>query len=150
LKHLGLSVLVLGILLLNVALAADRDPQLLIQADRDFAKATAERGVEGWMAFMAPNAVDLTGEVQVGPDQIRANMTKQFKLPGYKLWWAPTKAEFLGTGDIGYTVGRYEVLYTGGDRKPQARRGTYLTTWQKQKDGSWKVVSDIGSPDASH
>jgi ketosteroid isomerase-like protein len=27
------------------------------------------------------------------------------------------------------------------------KRGTYLTTWQKQKDGTWKVVSDIDSPD---
>ena len=129
------------------AFAADRDPAPLMQADRDFAKAAAEKGVDGWMAYMAPNAVDLTGEVQVGPDQIRAAMTKQFQLPGYKLSWSPSKAEFLGTGDIGYTVGRYEVRYTGDDGKPRVRRGTYLTTWQKQKDGSWKVLSDLGSPD---
>jgi ketosteroid isomerase-like protein len=129
------------------ALAGARDASVLMQADRDFAKATAEKGVDGWMAYMAPNAVDLTGDLLVGPDQIRAAMVKQFKLADYKLSWAPTKAEFLGTGDIGYTVGKYEVRYTGEDGRPQGRRGTYLTTWQKQNDGSWKVICDIGSPD---
>ena len=39
--------------------AADRDPKVLMQAERAFAKATAERGVDGWMEFMAPNAVVL-------------------------------------------------------------------------------------------
>ena len=48
------------------------------------------------MEFMAPNAVELSAEPLVGLDQIRAGMTKQFKLPGFKITWEPTKAEFLG------------------------------------------------------
>ena len=32
------------------AFAADRDPAPLMQADRDFAKATAEKSVDGWIA----------------------------------------------------------------------------------------------------
>jgi ketosteroid isomerase-like protein len=126
---------------------ADRDPNVLMHAELAFAKATAERGVDGWMEFMAPNAVELSAEPLVGLDQIRAGMTRQFKLPGFKITWEPTKAEFLGQGDVGYAVGRYEVRFTGDDGKPQVKRGSYLTTWQMQKDGSWKVVSDIGSPD---
>ena len=31
------------------------------------------------------------------------------------------------------------------DGKSTEARGQYATTWQKQKDGSWKVVYDIGS-----
>jgi hypothetical protein len=67
------------------AFAAERDPAPLMQANRDFAKATADKGVEGWMAYMAPNAVDLTAEPLVGLDQIRASMTKQFKLSQMKM-----------------------------------------------------------------
>ena len=26
--------------------------------------------------------------------------------------------------------------------------GKYQTTWKKQKDGSWKIVADIGNPDS--
>jgi ketosteroid isomerase-like protein len=135
------------LLLAAVSVSQDRDPEVLMQAERAFAKATAERGVDGWMEFMAPNAVELSQEPWVGLDQIRAGLTKEFKQPGYKITWAPTKAEFLGTGDVGYAVGKYEVRFTGDDGRPRTSRGTYLTTCQKQKDGSWKVVSDIGSPD---
>ena len=130
-----------------LSLAQDRDPNVLMQAERAFAKATAERRVNGWMEFMAPNAVELSAEPLVGLDQIRNGMAKQFRLPGFKITWEPTKAEFLGNGDVGYAVGRYQVRFTSDDGKPQVETGSYLTTWQKQKDGSWKVVSDIGSPD---
>jgi ketosteroid isomerase-like protein len=129
------------------SVAADRDAKILMDADRAFAKATAARGAEGWMEFMAPNAVDLTRETLVGPDQIRAEMIATFKLPGISIVWEPYKAEFLGNGNVGYTVGHYEVRYIGDDGKPVVRKGTYLTTWQQQADGSWKVRADIGSPD---
>jgi ketosteroid isomerase-like protein len=136
-------------ILCAISFAADRDPNILMQAERAFAKATAERGVDGWMDFMAPNAVELSAEPLVGLDQIRNGMAKQFRRPGFKITWEPTKAEFVGQGDVGFAVGRYEVRFTGDDGKLQVETGSYLTTWQKQKDGSWKVVSDIGSPDPS-
>ena len=141
------SLLALLVCLSAASFAADRNPQVLIDAEHAFAKATAERGIDGWMEFMAPNAVELGAEPLVGLDQIRAGMGKQLGTPGFKLTWEPTKAEFLGGGDIGFVVGRYEAHYNGADGKPQVGRGTYLTTWQQQKDGSWKVISDVGSPD---
>jgi ketosteroid isomerase-like protein len=141
--------LILCLLLATASFAADRDAKVLIDAEHAFAKATAERGVDGWMEFMAPNAVELSAEPLVGLDQIRAGMGKSFKLPGFKLTWEPTKAEFLGQGDKGFAVGRYQLSFTGEDGKTVVQKGTYLTTWQQQKDGSWKVVSDIGSPDPS-
>jgi ketosteroid isomerase-like protein len=144
---LALRVLSCILVFTTMSFAADRDPKVLMQAERAFAKATAERGVDGWMEFMAPNAVELSAEPLVGLDQIRAGMTKQFNLPGFKITWEPTKAEFLGQGDVGYAVGRYEVSFTGDDGKPHVSKGSYLTTWQQQKDGSLKVVSDIGSSD---
>src|SRR3974390_3716042 len=104
-----MKLLVLPLILaLSVAsFAADRDTKVLMDAERAFARATAERGIDGWMEFMAPNAVELSAEPLVGMDQIRAGMGKLFNSPGFKLTWAPTKAEYLGSGDKGYAVGRY-------------------------------------------
>jgi ketosteroid isomerase-like protein len=143
------KILLCALLFTSVGFGADRDAKVLIEAEHAFAKATAERGLDGWMEFMAPNAVELMPEPLIGPDQIRAGMSKQFRLPGFKITWEPTRAEFLGKGDVGYAVGRYEVRFNGQDGKPVVERGSYLTTWQQQRDGSWKVVSDIGSPDPS-
>ena len=143
-----MRLLPLLLLVSTFCFAADHDTKVLIDAERAFARATAERGVDGWMEFMAPNAVVLGAEPLVGLDQIRAGMGKPLNTPGFKLTWEPTKAEFLGkSGEIGFAVGRWERHFTGDDGKPQVRKGAYLTTWQQQKDGSWKVVSDIGTPD---
>ena len=135
------------VLLSAVGFAADRDTSVLMQADRDFAKATAAKRLGGWMSFMAPNAVLLRTEPLVGLEQISAGMAKDFSAPGFQLAWEPTKAEFVGNGPVGYTIGRYEAKFTGDDGKLHTAHGSYMTTWQKQRDGSWKVVADIGSPD---
>lgn len=143
-----LTAILLGVFSMPlIATAADRDTDALVQADKDFAKATVVKGIDGWMQFMAPNAVLLRAEPLVGVEQIRAGMNKSFAAPGFSVTWAPVKADFVGDSDIGYTVGRYEVKFTSADGKAGVERGSYLTTWQKQKDGSWKVVSDIGSAD---
>lgn len=142
-----LRLLICIALLSTIAFATERDVSVLMQADRDFAKATAAKRLDGWMSFMAPNAVLLRAEPLVGLDQIKAGMAKDFDSPGFQLTWEPTKAEFVGGGPVGYTVGRYKAKFTGDDGKPQTSHGSYMTTWRKQKDGSWKVVADIGSPD---
>ena len=134
-------------LLSTLSFAADRDTSVLMQADRDFAKATATKHLDGWMAFMAPNAVLLRAEPLVGLEQISAGMAKDFNAPGFQLTWEPTKSEFVGNGPVGYTIGRYEARFTGDDGKQHTAHGTYMTTWRQQHDGSWKVVADIGSPD---
>jgi ketosteroid isomerase-like protein len=140
-------VLLCVLLLASLSLGADRDVKVLMDSERAFATATAERGVDGWMEYMASNAVELMAEPLVGLDRIRAGVAKLFRLPGFKITWEPTKAEFLGEGDVGYAVGGYEVRFDDPGRKPVVKRGTYLITWQKQKDGTWKFVSAIDSPD---
>jgi ketosteroid isomerase-like protein len=46
-------------------------------------------------------------------------------------------------GDLGYTTG--PVLYTDVTENPRPpRHGMYFSVWQKQSDGSWKVVIDLG------
>lgn len=120
-----------------------------MQADRDFAKATAEKGVDGWMAYMAPGAVLLGAQPKTTPEAIRATMTEELQ-PGAQLTWEPTKAEFIGDGDLGYSIGRFEFKATDKQGKTIGFKGSYMTTWQLQKDGSWRVIGDVGAPDKQH
>ena len=54
-----------------------------------------------------------------------------------------------GSGDLGYTYGNYVFISKDKDGKIVASYGKYMSVWKKQKDGSWKVVVDMGnaSPD---
>ena len=65
----------------------------------------------------------------------------------FSITWDPNYAEVAASGDMGYTVGRYERT-SRAEGETVVNAGTYLTVWRRQEDGSWKVKADIGNPDA--
>jgi ketosteroid isomerase-like protein len=146
-----LSVFVFLSFSLSFAIGQEKvdDAKLLIQLDCDFDKATAEKGVEGWVAFFAPNGSMLsdTSKPTTGLAEIRAEMEPVFKDSTFTLRWNPTKAEMMIPGVIGYTVGRWERIRKNKEGKRMKSTGTYSTTWKKQPDGSWKIVLDSGVSD---
>jgi ketosteroid isomerase-like protein len=119
----------------------------LLQADRDFNKATAEKKLEGWMQFMADDVVILRGKPVFGKDAVRDALKEDWDDPTYSLTWEPKHAELFKSGKMGYTTGR--CTYHGKNPKGEKAKldGDYLTVWQKQVDGSWKVIYDGGTPD---
>jgi ketosteroid isomerase-like protein len=121
----------------------------LMQIDRDFDKATAEKGVDGWVMYFAPNGSMLgdTSQPTTGIAAIRTQMEPIFKDSSFSLRWHPTKGEMMIPGIIGYTVGRWERLWKNKEGKMMKSIGTYSTIWKKQPDGSWKIVLDSGSSD---
>ncbi|MGC1452130.1 MAG: nuclear transport factor 2 family protein, partial [Candidatus Sulfotelmatobacter sp.] len=61
------------------------------------------------------------------------------------LTWTPVGADISGSGDLGYTYGNYEFHAKAKDGKPVVQYGKYTSIWKQQKDGSWKVVLDMGN-----
>jgi ketosteroid isomerase-like protein len=122
---------------------SEPDAAALLQLDRDFAKQSAVRGAAAWVEIMAPNAVKPAngGRWLMGPQEIGDNMKDAFA-SGFTLAWEPTRAEISRGGKLGYTWGRYHSEFGG---KPHD--GAYMTIWQKQPTGSWKVLFDTGDPD---
>jgi uncharacterized protein (TIGR02246 family) len=118
-----------------------------MNADRAFAEATSERGAEGWVEFFAENGAMLPDGLPITrcKDAIRELMEPAFADENYKLVWEPTEADISASGDLGYTIGRYERTTTAPDGTKTTTMGKYVSIWKKQADGSWKVVVDIGT-----
>lgn len=127
----------------------DREREALLQADRDFAAATARAGIDAWVDAFTDDGVQFGpgGAVIRGHDAIRRRMTPFFADPNLHLEWTPTEAR---TEDgLGYTYGRYRVTRGGAADVAAAtvvETGTYLSVWRKGPQG-WKVEADIGTPD---
>jgi ketosteroid isomerase-like protein len=121
----------------------------LMQLDREFDKATAEKGIDGWIAYFAPNGsmISDTSKPTTGMAEIRAEMEPVFNDPGFSLRWQPVKAEIMIPGVLGYTTGRYQQLRKRKTGKLMKSAGIYASIWMKQPDGSWKIVLDTGNPD---
>jgi ketosteroid isomerase-like protein len=146
----GVAIVVL--LSLNIARAqsAASGPETLRQLEADFMKAAAERGSQGYMSYYAEDAVELPN----GADMIQGkeNIAKGMGFLDQKdnhLTWTPVHADMAASGDLGYTFGTYEFRSKDKDGKPTVQYGKYASVWKKQKDGSWKVVMDMGNASPS-
>lgn len=62
--------------------------------------------------------------------------------PEFSVSWSPTAATVSADGDMGYTVGGYQMTMAP-EGAPTQIDGKYLTVWKKQADGSWMVSADM-------
>ena len=128
------------------------DPEVwkleLMAADRAFAHETAERGLDGWMAYMAESATMFSGpRVVRGFTSVREYMLPALESENFSLAWNPAEAEVSPDGNLGYTFGRYERKVTLEGGEEQSVTGNYVTIWRRQADSRWKVVVDMGDED---
>jgi ketosteroid isomerase-like protein len=119
----------------------------LVEADRRFAASVRRNGLAGWITGFAPTGrMIAAGKSHVGHEGIRRAMLPVFADTAFTITWDPNYAEVAASGDMGYTVGRYErTSRVGGETVVDS--GAYLTVWRRQEDGSWRVKADIGKPD---
>jgi ketosteroid isomerase-like protein len=74
-------------------------------------------------------------------EQLRALWTRYFSMPGYHPSWKLDRVEVAASGDMAYSVGRWEqTTALNGQARPM--RGIYVAVWRRQSDGSWKVLVD--------
>ena len=146
-KPSAFVLLLLATLCATPAFAADQKSatgaDLLVQLEADFAKAVAEHGHAAFVTYFADDGVELE---EGGGIATRDAIRQQPAWPeGTSLTWTPVKADMSASGDLGYTYGNYVFKSKDKEGKPVTYYGKYTSIWKKQKDGSWKVVVDMGN-----
>lgn len=118
-------------------------------ADAEWAKATAAKDEAGFMALVATDGHILPpNEPAVsGTNAIRQWFSGMSAMPGFSVSWKPTLVEVATSGDMGYTVGAYELTMQDPYGATINDHGKYVTVWKKQADGSWKVAVDTFNSD---
>jgi ketosteroid isomerase-like protein len=61
----------------------------------------------------------------------------------FALSFAADKVVVARSGDIAYETGTYSMTLSDTKKKAATEKGHYVVVWQKQSDGSWKVVRDV-------
>ena len=109
-------------------------------AEMAFAKSMADRNLAAFTALLADDAIFWGGKgVNRGKAAVAADWKRFFDGPAAPFSWAPAEVEVLPSGNLGFTSG--PVLDPKGNRI-----GTFNSVWQRQTDGSWKIVFDKGCP----
>ena len=109
-------------------------------AETAFAKSMADRDAAAFSALIADETVFFGSKtVFHGKAEVVAGWKRFFDGPAAPFSWAPAEVEVLPAGTLGFTSG---PVY---DPKGQ-RIGTFNSVWQRQKDGTWKIIFDKGCP----
>jgi len=118
-----------------------------MQADLDFATAAADRGLEGWMSRMAPDAVRLVlGQPSIRGSKAIAEADSVLFTPGIRLTWEPVDAGLLAGGTHGFTTGTYDLWRAAVDgSEVRASTGSYITIWWRDATGDWQIALDGGA-----
>jgi len=115
--------------------------QALLDADLAFAADFAAGGAPAWAGWFASDGLQLPAKGRVvGRDAILEHMTPLAE-SGNRLRWKPDIAMLGSGGDLGYTVGTWQLVTPAGE---VAATGNYVTIWTLTPEG-WRVAVDIGN-----
>lgn len=117
---------------------------VLLETDRSFSEMSVNRGMfEAFLYYVADDGVILRNNSY--PSKGKQNLIEYFSGKTdttFILKWEPLFEKISGNGDLGYTYG----IHTNTNKLTgKETKGTYVTIWQKQKDGKWKFVLDTGT-----
>jgi len=120
--------------------SGSRALQSLIEAERSFSRMSEGKGLkEAFLTYLADDSIVFRPKPVPGRRVYEAAADNSPAL----LTWEPAYAEVALEGDLGYTTGPYQLRDKSKPGNPP-HYGHYVSLWQKQPSGLWKVVVDAG------
>ena len=139
----ALAAVVLAVLLVAgfaLGQSSSRSLQSLINSERAFSRLSEEKGIrEAFLTYLAEDSVVFLPRPVPGRKAYEETPADSPTL----LTWDPAYAEVSPAGDLGFTTGPYKARNKNDSAAPP-RFGHYVSIWQKQPNGLWRVVLDIG------
>lgn len=118
------------------------DQAAMVAAERAFVQLAAERGFrDSFHRYFAPDGIAFGPH----PFRTRVALERQPSSPGpMGAIWAPVWGDISRAGDLGWNTGPLLFEARPAQDRPE-RHGMFFSVWEKQADGSWLVVLDLGS-----
>lgn len=138
-----------------LATSADRLPteqellnlqESLRETETAFAASLANQDWDQFAGFIADEAIFVSGVVQHGKQAILDGWAVFFQEGAPKLIWKPEVVEIQDDGELGMTHGPFTIEQPGPDGTILSQSGFFNSVWERQADGSWKVIFDAGCP----
>jgi len=145
-KSFGAIVALLAVLNLP-ALMQEKDlppaQAELVKAERAFAKLAVERGIrDSFIAYFADDGIGFGPHPYKVKESFSSRPAPATRSP-IVLNWSPVYGDLADAGDLGWNTGP-TVFEDTSPAKTPTRHGMFFSVWKKQRDGSWKVVLDLG------
>ena len=117
--------------------------EAMVDSERAFAKRALEVGwKQAFLDYFSESAVGYNGEeIGSAKEQIRANPDPP---KDHQLLWDPRYGDVARSGELGYLTGpSRNILPSRNNGQP--RYGAYASVWKRERDGTFRVVMDVGT-----
>ena len=96
---------------------------------------------QAFLEYFSDSAIGYDGEqVGLAKEQIRANPDPP---KDHQLLWEPRYGDVARSGELGYLTGpSRNILPSRNNGQP--RHGVYASVWKRERDGTFRVVMDVG------
>lgn len=140
-----LSVVLVGALLVGACARSGDSPndarirQEVLETERAFARAMAERDHAAFASFLSSEAIFFGNEGPLrGSERIAEDWKRYFETEAAPFSWEPEQVEVLGSGEL--------ALTSGPVHDPQgALIGTFTSIWRREAPDRWRIVFDKGN-----
>jgi uncharacterized protein (TIGR02246 family) len=151
-----LAICTLGLLALVTSCAQapqspdthEADIQALKDNEAQWNKDFQAKDAEKLAAHYADDAVLISpgSQPSIGKEAIHSALKDMVGDNALSLSFQAARVDVAKSGDFAFTQGSYTLTMTDpATKKPVNDKGSYVTVYKKQADGSWKAVSDIAS-----
>jgi ketosteroid isomerase-like protein len=128
------------ITLSSVFAQSDSTSLQFAQKEREFSQTAGVKGIKNaFLDYFDDNSVSFFPRSVNG----KQAMAAESESPA-SLIWSPSFVEISASGDFGFTTGPSEYR-AGGIADSSVYCGHFVSVWEKNGDGEWKVVLDVGS-----
>lgn len=122
----------------------------LEQSLQDVEVAFADSVARGdWQAFqdhIAEDAVFVSGRPLIGKPAVLEAWKSLFGADAPALRWWPEISVIQPGGKLGLSRGPYTLTTTNAAGESEIRHGEFISIWELQDDGTWKIIFDSGCP----
>ncbi|MBK8229645.1 MAG: nuclear transport factor 2 family protein [Candidatus Eisenbacteria bacterium] len=123
-----------------IEIAADPRAAELVLMEREFCATVRRHGMrDGFLRYMAEDGILF----RPGPVVAHEVLPQRPRTPAWLLW-AAGFADVAASGDLGYTTGPSEFR-PGGEADTTVGYGSFVTVWERDRDGAWRIAIDCGT-----
>jgi uncharacterized protein (TIGR02246 family) len=121
------------------------DADAIREASKGFAQAASDTAWSRWAQYFTEDAAFLPPNTPIRTGRTAIEAWGRSFPPMKDLRIEPR--EIVGRDDVAYAMGAYSLTLVLPGGAAVADTGKYIAIWQKQADGSWKLIRDIFNSD---
>lgn len=116
-------------------------------ATDDWSKAISAKDLDKCVSFYEDDAVLFAPNAPavIGKDAIRAAWQQLLSAHGVQMTFPAATVDVARSADLAVQRGAFQAVITDAKGKATTENGRFVIVWQKQPDGSWKVMADTNA-----